>query len=385
MINSGKTLEARYHRIMIKKGFCTFRNVIIQTNFNDKIATDIDILAYKYNETLDKYLVNTECKSGNIEVFDRLFWLNGLSTFLKSNKSSLIINKMTDEYIEFAKALNIDLISMNEIDDIEKSLEIDINTWPGLSNYELFDACFTSIESYGRIDGITDKAISNFKEINKNCRLDIWKGFSFNSFNRQIRLIKDLLKENENAKTNIEQLTTCQLFLSVLLISLSHSIIFICHEIFLRPKTERLEYLKQKLIYGEQDIEYMKRFIVTMNKIVRTTIRKNLEQDLFIDSIDIGTNLREPEYCDSLYRLLTVLLGKTNILINLPYAVEISQFSCEKSNYSIIKASEGNQVFELIKAFLIQDFKIPKDFFNPPDHKLLKSIISKRNIANSSA
>ena len=381
MPTNGKILEARYHRIMICKGFCTFRNVIIQTSNNEKIATDIDLLAYKYNETLDKYLVNTECKSGNIEVFDRLFWLNGLSTFLRSNKSTLIVNKITDEYIDFAKILNIDIVSMNEIEDIEKSLNLEPAIWPGLSDYEIYDPCFSNIDTYGKIDGITNKTINLIKDINKNCRLFIWKGFNFNSFNRQIRLLNELVKENENAKNNEEQLTICQLFLSILLISLSHSLIYICHEVFLRPKTERLEYLKQKLIYGEQDIEYMKKYIISMNKIVNTIIRKNTEQSLFSDNaIDIGAALKEPDYCDSLCKLINVFLTKINQLISLPYAIEIRQFTHKEGNYSKTKISDGNQAFELMKAFLIQNFNIAKEYFNPPDVNILLKILNKRNI-----
>lgn len=385
MSDIGKILEARYHRIMIRKGFCTFRNVLILPEHNTKIATDIDLLSIKYNETLDRYLINTECKSGNIEVFDRLFWVNGVGSFLKSNKSSLIVNKYITEYIEFAKALNIDLISTNEIDDTEKVLNISPDSWPGLSAMHIWDDCFISIEKYSNIPGVSDKLVQYFKEANRYSRLDVWKGFNFNTFNKVIRLIRDIVKEADGFKSKIEVITLCQVYISILLILFSHSIIHICHDIMLRPKTERFDYLKAKLTFGEQDIEYLKRFISSMNKIVRTTLHNNGVEDLFIDRIDITNSLREPEYSDSLFKLLSYFIGKTNHLINLPYAIEITQFPSTSENYVTTKVNEGNHLFELVKAFIIQEFQISKDFLSPINPEIIVSINKKeRNITTGS-
>lgn len=372
----GSGLEARYQRLLIYKGFCTYRNVLIYPfKQNHKIATDIDIYAISYNENFHSQIINVECKGGDdVDIFDRIFWLSGVKKILNADRSILLLKKYTPEYIEFAQRLNIETISLTSLEELETIYNIQEDWWPGLSNYSIWDNVFSKIERYSKLNYITKDNISIIKDLYNTCKNESWKKFSYNHFNKICRLLVDLSIKSNNCNKDILSTNLLRIFYSLSFITLSHIFLFICHDLFNHSNSTREEYLKQKMTFGDQDQDYINKVINNMTNLVKAYIKE--QGIMFTDRLNPLSNLKPPAYTDSIYQLIKKFYLSPEQTINMPYAAELNQFGFKSGIYSEVdeKVALGLQQLDLLKAFLIQDIKIENIFLDKIDTSVIEEL-----------
>ena len=143
-------LKLRTMRYLWSVGYFVRRNVpIIDPTEDGKQYTDIDVLGLKLSEELEGNFVIGDCKSGvqqkNIE---RLFWIAGVMKLFGTDKGYFIRSKISGQkYLELTKTLGITPLSIEHLDELEKSYRIDSSSFYGAfaEEYKEGDAIFGKI------------------------------------------------------------------------------------------------------------------------------------------------------------------------------------------------------------------------------------------------
>lgn len=143
-------LKLRTMRYLWNVGYFVRRNVPLMDPTEDgRQYTDIDVLGFRISEELEGNFVIGDCKSGvqqkNIE---RLFWIAGVMKLFGTDKGYFIRSKISGQkYLELTKALGITPLSIEHLDELEKSYNIDTNSFYGAfaDEYRESDAIFRKI------------------------------------------------------------------------------------------------------------------------------------------------------------------------------------------------------------------------------------------------
>lgn len=139
VLTIGDELEYRIARMQIFTGFFVRRGCPIYTIGGLDRATDLDVLAFRYSEPFRREMIITECKSGNTAPLDRIFWLTGVRAYTGATQAFLVRKGTKWNIKDFAKECGVQVLDLARITEIEVSLKIDENEWPGVSERAFFE------------------------------------------------------------------------------------------------------------------------------------------------------------------------------------------------------------------------------------------------------
>lgn len=134
----GEALEYRIARLHLFMGYFVRRGCPIYTVAALDRATDLDMLATRYIEPFERQMIIAECKSGENAPLDRIFWLSGVKRYTNASEA-LLVRKATKWNIkDFAKECGVRVIDLQRLLEIENSLGIHEDEWPGISDRQFF-------------------------------------------------------------------------------------------------------------------------------------------------------------------------------------------------------------------------------------------------------
>src|ERR1039458_2871505 len=99
-------------------------------------ATDLDVLAFRYSEPFRREMIITECKSGNTAPLDRIFWLTGVRDYMQATQAFLIRKGTKWNIKDFAKECGVQVLDLARVTEIEATLKIGEDEWPGVRSEE---------------------------------------------------------------------------------------------------------------------------------------------------------------------------------------------------------------------------------------------------------
>jgi len=143
----GDDLEYRIARLQIFTGFFVRRGCPVYTIGALDRATDLDVLAFRRSEPFRRETIITECKSGNTAPLDRIFWLTGVRAYTGASQAFLVRKGTKWNIKDFAKECGVQILDFARINEIEASLKIGENEWPGMSERAFFE---THIAAWNR-------------------------------------------------------------------------------------------------------------------------------------------------------------------------------------------------------------------------------------------
>jgi hypothetical protein len=138
----GDELEYRIARLHIFMGYFVRRGCPIYTVAALDRATDLDMLAIRYIEPFKPQMIIAECKSGDNAPLDRIFWLSGVKTFTDADEAVLVRKSTKWNIKDFAKECGVRVLDLQRLAELEGSLGINENEWPGMSDREFFEKEF---------------------------------------------------------------------------------------------------------------------------------------------------------------------------------------------------------------------------------------------------
>lgn len=250
----GVALEARVQRLFQAQGIFAERSLWPAADVNHSLlATDIDVLASEYSSGFHLTRQHAECKSGqHVAILDRVLWLNGVRTMLGADASYLVLEAFNEDAADFARSLNIDVMTIRQLETWETALKIPDDKWPNRSDYRAVDPAKKKwMDVAKRKDATeTDRLV---RRVIQFVEIDSWRVFGYGSLNRVLRLLKDLsdaFKESTKSGPPPASIRYCS---SALLVRLSQFLLAVCYDVSRVPISDLHSYIASRLIFGDQE------------------------------------------------------------------------------------------------------------------------------------
>ncbi len=291
----GEALEYRIARLHLFMGYFVRRGCPIYTVAALDRATDLDVLATRYIEPFERQMIIAECKSGENAPLDRIFWLSGVKRYTKASEA-LLVRKATKWNIkDFAKECGVRVIDLQRLSEIEASLGIHEDEWPGISDREFFSR---EIESWNA----SLKANVRYWELALTLTSEIRWEEPFAGANyllSQLRLLTRAFPQYPNDSFHRYLFTEAIAQLSLFLLR-------IVEQTFDLAERDRHGLIRNGLIYGNLNPKYAERILESAYNLSRQSVlhytnqRVDLDRQLF--------SMPEPPGTDGLIGFLETLV-----------------------------------------------------------------------------
>ena len=367
VLTSGVGLEARVQRFFVAQGVFAERGLFPSASPDHRmLSTDIDVLISEYASGFHVTRRHAECKGGKIPLLDRILWLRGVRTLLGADGSYLIVPDFNKDASEFARALDIQLLTIKQLEGWEAAIPVLQDFWPCRSDFQAYDSARAAwMKLSGSKEADADWRF--LREILGFIEIDSWLSFYYRHLNKLLRLIADVARQYERRYSDINLELCSRYCFSALLVRLCQYLLTICYDVSRLPVTDVGPYIHQRLIYGDQDPER------TSGLIDGTVvwIKQGLEKKgiAMPPEIDVGRLYEPPQYTADLLELINKLLQQSHEARYLPIAMEAMQFSTPElvGKFPRLKAAAmaGDNLAAIVKGFVIRAFSIPKGLTEP--------------------
>lgn len=364
---SGVGLEARVQRLFLAQGVLAERGLFPSASPNHRmLATDIDVLVSEYVSGFHLTRRHAECKGGKIPLLDRILWLRGVRTLLRADGSYLLVPDFDKDASDFAQTLDIQLLTLKQLEGWEAAIPVVQDFWPCRSDYQTYDNARTT---WMKLSGSKD-ADANWwflREILGFIQIDSWLNFYYRHLNKLLRLVADIATQYERVKSDRDRDLCSRYCFSALLVRLCQYLLTICYDVSRLPVTDIGNYVYQRLTYGDQDPERTSGLIdSTVVWIKRGLEKKGIPMP---PGIDVGRLYEPPQYGPDLLELINRLLQQSYEARYLPIAMEATQFSTPQvvGKFPRLKAAAmaGDGLAAIVKGFVTRAFSIPKALTEP--------------------
>jgi len=368
----GTGLEARVQRLFMAQGVFAERGLFPSASADHRmLATDIDVLVSEYVSGFHITRRHAECKGGKIPLLDRVLWLRGVRRLLGADGSYLVVPDFDTDASEFARSLNIQLLTLKQLEGWEAAIPVLQDLWPCRSDYQTYDNAKAVWMKLSGSKG-ADADWRFLREILGFIQIDSWLSFYYRHLNKLLRLMADIAGQYERTRSDRDRELCSRYCFSALLVRLCQYILAICHDVSRLPVSDIGTYLYQRLTYGDQDPERTSGLI---NSTVLWIKRGLEEKGIAVPpEIDVGRLYQPPQYAADLLELVNRFLEQSNEARYLPIAMETMQFGIPEvvGKFPRLKAaaSAGDSLAALLRGFVIRAFSIPKGLAEPVSSEL---------------
>ena len=320
-------LKIRFMRYLWSTGHFVRRNVELpnlDANRPGKTYTDIDVVGIKFDKLFYPSIVVADCKTGKTGKYERFFWLSGVMNYFQSNQAFYIRNKINEtEYSEISEKLGIRPLSLTQIENLEKTYNID------------------PADYYGPFSQDQKKVYEAFMKLRKQKGLVseyLSSRFWGSPPNEQIvnlmvcfRDINNLSDMDEKSK-NFLLISTLSL-LSIALLNFNRNILYI-------PNKGKENYIKESLLGGRTSTKEKEMLLNGFYDFMMQEIQKKykkkhpLSRKAFIDGL-------VPPYAKYLYELIIRMQNNPINSVEMPRILDYI-------GYNIILGGKERKLEELL-------------------------------------
>lgn len=366
--NAGVALEARAQRLFMAQGLFAERSLFPAADVGHRLlATDIDVLVSEYSSGFHLTRRHAECKSGrNVSILDRVLWLSGVRTMLGADASYFIVPAFDEGAGDFAKSLNVDVMTIKQLETWETALQIPTDQWPNRSEFKLLDPIRVASLDLGKgIDASElDKSIRSAVQF---VEIDSWRVFGYGRLNQLLRVLKDLSDISVDATPGDGKDDRIRYATSVLLVRLSQYLLAVCHDVSCVPVSDVHSYLRNRLTFGDQDPDRARGLV---QRTVDWMSEAMKHRGIAIPpEVDLNRLLQPPAYCEGMIALTEKILASPNEARYLPVAMETDQFGKEHDVESFPRLrlawQAGRGFAALVRGFTVSSLGIDASLLTP--------------------
>ncbi len=291
----GEALEYRIARLHIFSGYFVRRGCPIYTVAALDRATDLDVLATRYIEPFERQMIIAECKSGENAPLDRIFWLSGVKRYTNASEALLVRRATKWNIKDFAKECGVRVIDLQRLSELEQSLGIREDEWPGISDREFFSR---------ELDGWNSalKANPRYWELALTLTSEIrWEepfagaNYLLSQLRQMTRVFPQYPKESFHRFLFAEAISQLSLFL-----------VRIIEQVFDLGEKDREGLIRKGLTYGNLDPKYAERILESAYNLSRQSVLHYTNQTVDLDRQVFS--MPQPPGTDQLFVFLEVLL-----------------------------------------------------------------------------
>lgn len=271
----GDPLEYRVARFLIHLGFFVRRGREIYTIGDLDQATDLDVFAVRYADMFRREVQICECKSGKEGPLDRVFWIVGVKDYVGAARATLVRKSTKWNIKDFASSAGVEIIDLPRLESLERSIGIEPNNWPGISNRSFFQEYEREWNKYLATDPI-------LRELYHTLAGEV-------RFHEPLSAVSFLLHHARALTREIEESRRAPETLSKFLLSdvVAHLAMFcmrIAEFTFNLSEADRNGYIRKGLTYGGLDVKLTQRIFRNAERIAGESVKFYTGRDVRLDS-----------------------------------------------------------------------------------------------------
>jgi hypothetical protein len=374
--SAGIELEARVQRLFLAQGIFAERGLLPSAGDGHRMmATDIDVLTSESGSVFHLTRRHAECKSGkNVALLDRILWLRGVRSMLGADASYLVVADFNEGASNFARSLEVDVLTANQLESWEISIDIRSDLWPNRSNYALYQPAKDRWLKIGK-QKEADSHWQLIREAIQFVEIDSWLRFQYGLLSRLLRLFSRVSTESSAGDKPADWIVAAKYVCSILLVRLAQYLLAVCHDVTRVPVSDVNGYLYQRLTFGDQDPGRAMGLIKSTIEWVEQGLR-HIGTSL-PSTIDIERLSTPPSYAEEFVSLIQRLLKHSNEARYLPIAVETAQFTDTETLKAFPRlkaaAAAGDNLAALTKGFVIAALSVEKPLVDSVHEDLQRS------------
>jgi len=367
---SGTGLEARLQRLFLAQGTYAERRLRPTAAGNRRlVATDIDVLVTEYGPGFHPLRLHVECKGGRTAVLDRVFWSAGVRRLLNARATYLVVPRFDYDAARFARTMDVELLSVYQIDQLEKAIGFDTGAWPCRSDYVNIDKALKGWSKASKQDR-DSPAWNALTEALYFVEVESWPQFGYSGLNRLLRHLRELGELAHSSRLDAEHVLCARYAVSALLVRLGQYVLGVASDVTQLEHTELRPYLAERLTFGDQDPTQVQALVEGTAKWVNEAFRSRGMSPS--NDTDPARLYEAPAYTSEFVELVRQCREMPIEARNLPIALEVQQFDANgdaKSIDHLRAAFEGGQhLAALVKGLAIRTCSMPNELctFTPP-------------------
>lgn len=367
-IETGVALEARIQRLFMCQGAFADRGLLLRpAKAAANLVTDVDVIAHDYSLNFHHTKIYAECKGGkNVSTLDRVVWVRGMMTVVDAEMGYLVLDRCSPESLSFASAQGVEVLQSAGLKALEDALHIGVSFWPGRANYIVYQQVEKDLLQ--EADGKATSLQSWLKQA-----LEIWREASalFFSYARLNSLIAKL--EQLAGVLRIETISekTAVLYrfaVGALLVRLSQYLLFAAADTLGMTKTEREQFITDRLTAGTLDVQQTRRVMQSALNLAKAKLEQHGVNAP--PNWDAEHLLVPPSYSRAFTEVVDRVVADAHRARLLPLAIELRLFGfagSERGSSGLVKRVEyALQLTGLIRGFAIQTLGLPTDLVSGP-------------------
>ena len=287
-------------------------------------------------------------------------------TLLGADASYLVLRTFNEDATDFARSLDVDVMTVKQLEIWESALNITEQHWPSRSDFRLIDPIRLNARNLGK-----QKDASEVAKVMRNAtqfvEIDSWRVFGYGKLNHLFRILKSLSEVHDQLAPKEEERLYARYSASALLVRLSQFLLAMCLDISRVPISDVQSYLLSRLTYGNQDPDSVRGLLNSTVGWVSHALR---ERGMALPpEADLNRLYRPPLYSEGLIALIQTLLSAPNEARYLPIAVEIEQFGKEEDTNLLPRLRSawraGHHLAALVRAFATASLGVSASLLKP--------------------
>jgi hypothetical protein len=317
-MDQGTLHEYRLKRLYFYMGYLTRRGVTLLPVFGPgaiKIA-DVDVLAVQFLPGFRPHLLIGECKSGErAGTIDRFLWMRGLRQYLQADEVFVAKTRFSHGTNILAREWDILAIDDSRLEELEEVWVPDPTLWIGSHDHQHF---------YSKHRGQYDKVVKNdpaLKKVFSFARSEFWYTPNPLRLKRTIRHIDDLAASLVGDWNTDDVAYTQRWLLMELIVLLSASTLWLCHQCFPLSRADRASYIRQVLTAGLLPREELEKIRRAAQQYISARVRDVTGQQSLFTAGDDG--IAPPAYSEGLLDIVERLLAREKSAIRVPRLLDL--------------------------------------------------------------
>lgn len=356
----GELFELRVARILYAEGAFVRRRVNLDQQVGGRVqVTDLDVLAFFFDDALRLRLVTGECKTAETKnapsAKDRLLWLAGVNRLVGADDGFLAtIKGARDVDRQFARSLTLELVDTRDIARREGILGLTADA--GVSFHS--DVALA-------LERDADSATVKDEELRRVfwfVRSELWLGDPVTALKRALGALR-VLGNRWSPNLGLREQRTLRWLMGEAVCGLSVALVRLAGESYRTPEEVFAKHLNERLAEGLASYDAMREIAKQVDKFLVGVLREAGVDDNRVVGAIGALAPRPPAYSEPLLELIQRLAAEPRLTRALPRLAE--SYLARDLYGERLAEDDGARLLRLVAAFVERQGRLPAELVAP--------------------
>lgn len=358
--SKGELFELRVARLLDTEGAFVRRRVNLDQQVGGRQqVTDLDVLAFFFDETLRLRLVSGECKTAETKnapsTKDRLLWLAGVNRLVRADDGFLATMKgARDVDRHFARSLTLDLVDPRDLARREGILGLDTDTGVKAHSEEAL-----MLERDADTSTVKDEEL---RRVYVFARSELWLGDPVTALKRALGALR-VLGQRWSPELGEREQRILRWLGGETICGLTVALVRLASESYRAPEEVFAKHLNERLSEGLASYDAMREIAKQADKFLIGVLREAGVDDNRVVGAIGALAPRPPGYAEPLLELIQRLAAEPRLTRELPRVAE-RHFARELYGEQLAEVDSA-RLLRLVAAFVERQGRLPAELVAP--------------------